>query len=693
MRKTLIAVITFIAGLYYILTFVIPPYMGGDFDNLRAYDPFVLKSDSKYLMWYGGYYNETTTAIGYAKSDDGYNWKKSEENPVIGASRFSSFDAKGIYSPRIVEDGEDGYVMYYVGRGADEISRIMKASSRDGIKWTGREKVLDLADPAIKWSKPRFKSLEVLKSDSLYEMWFTGTYVWKGKAVRGLSYATSNDGTNWELYEGNPVLQPESESWDSSNLLTLTVIKEGDTYKMWYVGTNQRLLGKNNFIEFGNVGYATSNDGINWEKHTGNPVFTPVYHFPKLSEVRELDEEGLNEALDRIGYDLDLNIDEKKEVLAGVINLLSNVMEPFSDWPDERVSDLLASLVKDNIEEWEKSAGGIMPDRKGEAAEIVLELAKFSPEKPVEPTEKEKKDAEYLRKWHEETTKYEQLKNLREQIFNSLQSYFTGKLGEKRDVDIKYFDSWNIGSMCVVKENSKYRMYYTGVNGFNSRDFIIGIAESEDGITWNRIEEDDKGKVVISTGEKGTSTRLWQVESTVTNLIVIIASFAIGLGVINLGRVNIDLLAKRKKGWPNAVAFFIGLISMFFIALFFRKSPHYSAQYKLYDIYYGGILYSFGAMSMGILAFYLASASYRTFKLKGTEAGVMMITAMLIMLGQVPIGQWMTRSLPSFMQIQKVSGWILLTVNGAAMRAITIGTAAGAMVMAYRLWLSKERRD
>ncbi len=186
MRKTLIAGITFVAGLYYLITFVLPPFLGGDFDNVRTYDPCVLKTDGKYLMWYGGYYDEFSMGIGLAESTDGLEWEKHGRKPVLGKSSLSSYEGMGIFSPKVLSiNGK--YVMYYIGRGSDNISRIMMATSGDGYSWRHRRKVLDLSDPAVKWSKPRLTCLDVIKAGDLYQMWFMGTYIWKGEAVSGIS--------------------------------------------------------------------------------------------------------------------------------------------------------------------------------------------------------------------------------------------------------------------------------------------------------------------------------------------------------------------------------------------------------------------------------------------------------------------------------------------------------------------------
>src|SRR4051794_19369095 len=71
---------------------------------------------------------------------------------------------------------------------------------------------------------------------------------------------------HWTKYSGNPVFEASIKYWDDGIILGHSVIKSGSTYRMWYAGGHS--------IENAtSIGYATSNDGINWTRYSGNPVF------------------------------------------------------------------------------------------------------------------------------------------------------------------------------------------------------------------------------------------------------------------------------------------------------------------------------------------------------------------------------------------------------------------------------------
>jgi hypothetical protein len=86
--------------------------------------------------------------------------------------------------------------------------------------------------------------------------------------------------TNWTKYANNPVLQRDTVIASLPNDLIVIsdcwVIKEGSTYKMWYTG------GGINYppdtLLRSRICYATSTDGITWDKYVGNPVLDVSYN-------------------------------------------------------------------------------------------------------------------------------------------------------------------------------------------------------------------------------------------------------------------------------------------------------------------------------------------------------------------------------------------------------------------------------
>src|SRR5262249_42208302 len=104
----------------------------------------------------------------------------------------------------------------------------------------------------------------VLKQGDTYHMWYTGQA--NGKSWIG--YATSADGKTWKRQSDRPVLSPE-QPWEKVAVMCPHVLYDETNrlYRMWYSGGEQS--------EPNAIGYATSRDGLRWTRHDRNPIFRP----------------------------------------------------------------------------------------------------------------------------------------------------------------------------------------------------------------------------------------------------------------------------------------------------------------------------------------------------------------------------------------------------------------------------------
>jgi ABC-type antimicrobial peptide transport system permease subunit len=65
----------------------------------------------------------------------------------------------------------------------------------------------------------------------------------------------------------------------------------------------------------------------------------------------------------------------------------------------------------------------------------------------------------------------------------------------------------------------------------------------------------------------------------------------------------------------------------------------------------------------------------------------MMASAANILLGQIPVGDWITYALPDSLQLRNWAQWIIMVPNAAVQRAVLIGACGGAFASGLRLWL------
>ena len=109
----------------------------------------------------------------------------------------------------------------------------------------------------------------VLSGDTL-KMWYTGVRTLQTFEPTAIGYAWSlaSDGATWTRRDA-PVLSARPGQWDDPDVTGSQVLVDGDTLRMWYGGGD--LAGA-----FGgmHIGYATSTDGINWDRHP-TPVMDP----------------------------------------------------------------------------------------------------------------------------------------------------------------------------------------------------------------------------------------------------------------------------------------------------------------------------------------------------------------------------------------------------------------------------------
>lgn len=156
---------------------------------------------------------------------------------------------------------------------------------------------------------------------------------------------------------------------------------------------------------------------------------------------------------------------------------------------------------------------------------------------------------------------------------------------------------------------------------------------------------------------------------------------------------------RRGKDWFFSMITLIGFIVMLWAGLFKINNPggwegNLTINGSLFQDFFIHIFTPLKATMYALLAFFVASASYRAFRAKNKEATVLLITAFIILLGRTPAGYYATAWMPdalSFFQVPNLANWIMAVPNLAGQRAIIIGISLGVISMSLRVILGIER--
>jgi hypothetical protein len=171
----------------------------------------------------------------------------------------------------------------------------------------------------------------------------------------------------------------------------------------------------------------------------------------------------------------------------------------------------------------------------------------------------------------------------------------------------------------------------------------------------------------------------------------IIIGFAIVLGVLNLLRVNLTKMSKKTRGWPFALVTILGLVLYSIVGLAFSGGRSYQNPGTSFYWVYMNVFYPLNSTMFALLAFFVASASYRAFRARNKEATLLLIAATILMLGRVPLGEYLSGWMPEGYRLSSLSDWIMDFPQTAGQRAIMMGIALGIISTSLRIILGIER--
>jgi hypothetical protein len=174
-------------------------------------------------------------------------------------------------------------------------------------------------------------------------------------------------------------------------------------------------------------------------------------------------------------------------------------------------------------------------------------------------------------------------------------------------------------------------------------------------------------------------------DEEISDVFQVILAMSVGLGVINILRVYGYQVVKGRKGWPNGLALIAAMLVTAVFGFWSEFGSRDAVKSFFHDFLFSGLYNNLGSAMFSLLAFYIAGAAYRSFRVQSVEASLMMLAALVVMLGQIPLGFYISERFPT------VRNWLMTQVSTPGIRAILFGILVAFLVTAVRMWLSLEK--
>ncbi len=206
-----------------------------------------------------------------------------------------------------------------------------------------------------------------------------------------------------------------------------------------------------------------------------------------------------------------------------------------------------------------------------------------------------------------------------------------------------------------------------------------------------------------------------QITEIIRKWVIVISSFAIILGILNLLIISLRKTVEPITHIDDRIAnivLILSLIITIIIGMVYKVDPNYTSEFKLVldkssviplinfevqkvdnNVFTSVIFYSIynplSAAMFSLLAFFIASASYRAFRARNMEATLLLLAASIVILGRVPIGDYLFGLIG--LKISVVSEYITAVINAAAQRAILIAVGIGTIIISLKLLFGIEK--
>jgi hypothetical protein len=176
-----------------------------------------------------------------------------------------------------------------------------------------------------------------------------------------------------------------------------------------------------------------------------------------------------------------------------------------------------------------------------------------------------------------------------------------------------------------------------------------------------------------------------QMLTSATKWMQIVGGFALILGVTSLFQQHAVKIKRQEAGWGYSVVLYVGMLGTIAVGLWANGKESVDGAMTAFGWVYNFMMVPLQGTMFAILAFFIASAAYRSFRARSREAAVLLVAAVIVMMGRVPLGEYLIPLSGD------VSSWILNVLNSSVRRAILIGVSLGAIALSFKIIFGVER--
>lgn len=174
----------------------------------------------------------------------------------------------------------------------------------------------------------------------------------------------------------------------------------------------------------------------------------------------------------------------------------------------------------------------------------------------------------------------------------------------------------------------------------------------------------------------------------ITTWFRIIGGFALFIGAYSLLHMHVTRIRRRQRGWAYSTFVFLGAAGMIAAGLYnagrgpMGPPPEAGTSFEWL---YMNVQVPCGATIFSILAFFMASAAFRTFRARNLQATLLLAAAIIVMFGRVPLSGMISHWFPRLADI------LMEYPNLAAKRGILLGISLGMISQSLRILFGIER--